>query len=148
MKSVAAAKSKKQPKREKSESAAEQPARVEKNWLEWSVFGISLVLVVTMVGYLLYLEFIPSKKDFKYAVTFGESRQLDGRFLVPVKVKNESNQSAKDVMIEISAGNEAGDKAELQLDYLPRHSIRKGVVYFENAPVKLEGHVNSINLPY
>lgn len=121
-------------------------ARLEKNWLEWTVFGFSLVLVLGLVGYLVYLEVTPSSKDFQYEIGFEKPQEIHGRYLVPVKIDNKSNKSVQDVAIEISSG---GDKetADLQLDYLPRHSHREATVFFREKPTQLEGHINSFNIP-
>ncbi len=127
-----------------SDSREQSSTRLEKNWLEWLVFGISVVLVTGMVGYLLYLEFTPSSKDFDYEIGFKEAQNLNGRYLVPVNIKNKSNQSVQDVALEITSGAETAD---LQLDYLPRHSHRDATVFFKGKPEHVEGHINSFNLP-
>lgn len=121
-------------------------ARLEKNWLEWTVFGFSLVLVFGIIVYLVYLEITPSTKDFQYEIGFEKPQEIHGRYLVPVKIDNKSNKSVQDVAIEISSG---GDKesADLQLDYLPRHSHREATVFFREKPTQLEGHINSFNIP-
>lgn len=118
--------------------------RLEKNWLEWLVFGISIVLVTGIIGYLMYLEIMPSSKDFDYEVGFKEPQKINGRYLVPVNIKNKSNQSVQDVALEISSGSETAD---LHLDYLPRHSHRDATVFFKENPSRIEGHISSFNIP-
>lgn len=127
-----------------SDSPGQSSTKLEKNWLEWLVFGISVVLVIGIIGYLLYLEFMPAGKDFDYEVGFKEVQEINGRYLVPVNIKNKSNQSVQDVALEITSG---GETADLQLDYLPRHSHRDATVFFKEKPKQVEGHINSFNVP-
>jgi len=121
-------------------------ARLEKNWLEWTVFGLSLVLVLGIIVYLAYLEITPSTKDFQYEIGFEKPQEIHGRYLVPVKIDNNSNKSVQDVAIEISSGGNK-ESADLQLDYLPRHSHREATVFFREKPTQLEGHIDSFNIP-
>ncbi len=121
-------------------------ARLEKNWLEWTVFGFSLMLVLGLVGYLVYLEITPSSKDFQYEISFEKPQEIHGRYLVPLKIDNKSNKSVQDVAVEISSGGNK-ESADLQLDYLPRHSHREATVFFREKPTQLEGHINSFNIP-
>lgn len=127
-----------------NESHEQSSTRLEKNWLEWLVFGISVGLVTGIIGYLLYLEFMPSSKEFDYEVGFKEAKNINGRYLVPVNIKNKSNQSVQDVALEITSG---GEKADLHLDYLPRHSHRDSTVFFKEKPLRVEGHIHSFNVP-
>jgi uncharacterized protein (TIGR02588 family) len=122
-------------------------AQLEKNWLEWSVLGISLLLVVGIVGYLLFLEFTPANKAFRYEISFEKPEEINGRYLVPLRIDNNSNKSVQDVSVEISSGGNKSETADLQLDYLPRHSYRDATVIFDKKPTQLEGHINSFNIP-
>lgn len=131
-------------KSQSNNSSESNSRRLEKNWLEWLVFGVSVVLVVGIIAYLLFLEFMPSSKDFDYEIGFKEPQKINGRYLVPVHIKNKSNQSVQDVALDIASG---GESADLQLDYLPRHSHRDATVFFKEKPTQLDGHINSFNIP-
>lgn len=120
---------------------------LDKNWLEWMVFGISIALVASIVSYLLYLEFKPSSKEFRYEIKFGEPKLIRDRYMVAVNVANKSNQSVQDVSLEIKSNGENSESADLQIDYLPRHSHRDAKVFFIDKPTNLEGHINSFNVP-
>ncbi len=127
--------------------ALKRSLKSEKNWLEWCVFGISLMLVISILGYLLYLEFVPATNHFKFDIRIGSARKSEGRYFVPVIVKNECNKTARDVLVEITSANDPSEKKELTFDYVPRHSEREGMALFQKDPGRPAGFVGSFNFP-
>lgn len=149
MKTVDAQKDKEQTEKRKRKTTSDKPSAssLDKNWLEWTVFGISIVLVASIVCYLLYLEVKPSSKDFRYEINFEEPKLMRDRFMVALTVANKSNQSVQDLSLEIKSNGENSETADLQIDYLPRHSHREAKVFFIDKPTNLEGHIQSFNVP-
>jgi uncharacterized protein (TIGR02588 family) len=131
----------------KNEQQEKLPIRSEKNWVEWTVFGISLVLVASILGYLLFLEFVPVSKDVTFDITVRPVNQIGTAYHVPIKIKNESNRTARDVMVEITSANDLNVKSEITFDYVPKHSEREGMAVFENDPGSATVRVSSFNMP-
>lgn len=102
--------------------------------LENVVFGVSLALMLALVGALAYEAFAgPSgPPDIRVRVA-AEARGA----LVPVEVENRGGTVAEAVRVEVcapegSAGS--GTCAEVDLDYVPVGATRRAVVGFREAP--------------
>ena len=107
----------------------------EKNWLEWSVFTVSLLLVVTVVAYLAYDAISTNDAPPDLAVQLGTPEQHSGYFAVPITVTNAGDLTAEGVVVEVVV--ERGDEeeqAQLEIAYVPRQSQREGWVTFEQDP--------------
>ncbi len=107
----------------------------EKNWLECSVFAISLLLVVGVVAYLAYDAASMTDNPPDLAVRVGTPEQHSGYFAVPITVTNAGDTTAEGVVVEVVV--ERGDKqeqAQFEIAYVPRQSEREGWVTFEQDP--------------
>ncbi|MFB9293187.1 hypothetical protein [Persicitalea jodogahamensis] len=108
----------------------------KKNWLEWTVFGGGLGLTVAIISYLVYKTATynsgPPELYVKYYPEPG--RYEPHRY--HVILKNEGNETAESVTVEISLlkGKKVLEKAELSVDYCPKESSREGWVSFNNNP--------------
>ena len=122
----------------KKESKERPPAG--KNPLEWTVFGISLLLVLGVVVVLGMEALRWQKTPARLKVELGEPEKRSGEWCVPVKVTNEGEGLASNVEIEVSAGEE---QAGLTMDFVPRGTERLGKVCFPESvdPKTLEGRV-------
>lgn len=114
--------------------------KIEKNWLEWTVFAISLVLVLGTLGYLVYdgatLGQAPPKIEFQ----LGQPQPQLDHFVIAVSAINHGDETAQAVHIEVtleSSGQEQ-ESAEFDLAFLPRHSTRQGWVTFQTDPRTVE----------
>lgn len=113
---------------------------LQKNWLEWIVFAISLVLVASTLGYLVYdaatLGNAPPTIEFK----LGKPQPKLDYFLVPVSVANRGDETAEGVLVEVVLENNGKEveTAEFEIAFLPRHSTRKGWVSFTTNPRSAE----------
>lgn len=112
-----------------NEKSKERPP-AGKNPLEWTVFGLSAILVVGVMVVL-------GKEALRWKDTpprlhaeLGTAEFQDGSWWVPVKVRNEGEGVAADVAIEVSAGDET---ASFTLDFVPRGTERHGRVSFPEA---------------
>jgi uncharacterized protein (TIGR02588 family) len=109
-------------------------AKLEKNWLEWCVFGMSSVLVLAIVGYLVYSVATSTNSPPMIEVRLGAAEPREGEFAVPVTVFNHGEQAAETVLIEVRAsklGDNRGGRAQVQIQLLPGSGTRKGWVTFE-----------------
>lgn len=104
-----------------------------KNTLEWSVFGISLLLVLATFGMLIAAAFNRPETPARLTVTTGEPSFSDGRTDIPVTVKNAGGAAATDVDVRVRIGAGAAlQEAGFTLDFVPRDASRKGTVSFQN----------------
>ena len=97
-------------------------AKVEKNWLEWVVFGVGLVLVVSTLAYLVYDGATSADTPPDIEVRLGEPRPGGAGFLVPVTVINRGGQTAEGVTVEVvleAASLPEPERGEFTLAFLP-----------------------------
>jgi len=71
--------------------------------LMWAVRGVSALLVVGLLGYLIWSAVQPTVEvRFAFEVKTEDCAQREGRWVLPVEVTNESTISAHDVTYAIS----------------------------------------------
>ncbi len=95
--------------------------RLDKNLLEWTVFGISLLLVLATLGYLVREALTTSEGPPEVVVALGAPRAGAGGHMVPVSAENRGGETAEGVRITVRL--EAGgveEEAVLVVPYLPR----------------------------
>ena len=110
--------------------------KVEKNWLEWSVFGVGLVLVVGTLGFLFYDGVRARDAEPDVRIRLGTPEQRGGQFVVPVVVTNEGGATAEGVQVEVilEQNGEERERGEFGVAFLPRRSTREGFVSFRTDP--------------
>ena len=114
--------------------------KVEKNWLEWGVFGVSLVLVLGTLAYLVYEATTLGDQPPIIEAQLGAPQQQAGEFAVPVTLINRGDQTAAGVMVEVTLeGNGGGaaaetERSEFSIPFLPRGATREGRVSFRTDP--------------
>jgi uncharacterized protein (TIGR02588 family) len=111
--------------------------RVEKNGLEWAVFGVGLLLVAGTLGYLIYDGAAGGNAPPAVEVKLGEPRPTGHNFVVPVEVTNHGDQTAEGVTVEVTlevAGGGEPERGELTVAFLPRRATREGWVAFRTDP--------------
>jgi len=110
--------------------------KVQKNWLEWIVFAVGLILVSYTLGHLIFAGASMGREPPSIEVRLGSSERRQFNFVVPVKVINHGDETAAGVRIEVvmEAGGEEKERAELDVAFLPRHATREGWVTFEQDP--------------
>ena len=114
--------------------------KLEKNWLEWIVFVISLILVLFTLGYIVYDGATLGEAPPNIELQLGQPQPQSDRFIVPVTATNRGDETAETVQIEVtlnSDGREA-ETAEFEIAFLPRHSTRRGWVTFQTDPRTVE----------
>lgn len=110
--------------------------KLEKNWLEWLIFAVSLLLVISTLGYLIYDAKLSSETPPNIEVQLGETQPQGQNFLVPVIAINKGEQTAETVQIEVVLEKDGKEEesAELEIQFLPRGAKRSGWVTFETDP--------------
>lgn len=108
----------------------------QKNWLEWSVFAVALLLVTATIGYLTREALLTSDRPPQITVRLGEPRPAPGGYMVPVRVRNGGDLTAESVTIAVVlvVNGAERERAELTLAYLPRQATREGWVRFRADP--------------
>ncbi len=108
---------------------------LEKNWLEWSVFGISALLVLGMLGYLVYNGATSTSSPPLLSVSVGQGEQHGAQYLVPITVSNAGSQTAEAVQVTLTlTGTQPSEVSSVQLNYVPRGSQRQAWVTFHSDP--------------
>lgn len=111
-----------------------------KNWLEWTVLGISFPLVVLTLGFLTYEAITRQDAPPRIEVRLGAPTAQGARFVVPVTATNEGDLTAKNVRIEVISekGGATEERDEFEFDFLPRHATRQAWVLFQTDPRQAE----------
>jgi uncharacterized protein (TIGR02588 family) len=104
----------------------------QKNWLEWTVFGLSLLLVAGVLGFLLVEGLRRSEPTPRVEVGLGAPVAQAGALVVPVTLYNLGDQSVEQVQVEIvlRRAGQAAERATLSVESLPRNSRVEGSVLF------------------
>lgn len=113
---------------------------IKKNWLEWIIFIIGLILVASTLGYLIYDAATASEAPPQIEFKFGTPQAQSQHFIVPVSVTNRGDQTAEAVQIEVvlESGGAEKERAEFQIAFLPRRTTREGWVTFKTDPSTAE----------
>lgn len=125
-------------------TGAKKKAKVEKNWLEWIVFGVSLALVAAVLGYLAYDGATAGDAPPAVEVRTGEPVRRGESFVVPVTVTNRGDRTAEGVRVEVLLeGGAAPERGEFTVPFLPRGARREAWVTFNTDPAagRLAPHV-------
>jgi len=110
--------------------------KMQKNWLEWIVFAVGLILVSCTLGYLIYAGASMGHEPPSIEVRLGIPEQRQFNFIVPVTVINHGDETAEGVHIEVvmESGGKEEARGELDIAFLPRHATQEGWVTFEKDP--------------
>jgi uncharacterized protein (TIGR02588 family) len=111
-------------------------SRVEKNRLEWAVFGIGVVLVLATVGVLLRDAVRGGDGPPDLAVELGPPQRRGQSWAVPVTVHNRGGKTAEGVRVQVALElpDGAREEAELDVAFVPRGSRRHGWIHFLHSP--------------
>ncbi|MCX2740855.1 hypothetical protein [Pontibacter anaerobius] len=126
--------------------AVENRHEEKKNWLEWSVFALSIVLVLGILVYLAYQAFThkASTPDLYVQVWSDPSANAPNRY--HILLENKGGATAEEVTIELVLvqGGKEVEKAQLQIPFAPQESKREGWVNFTNNPIKADTIVSRV----
>lgn len=109
---------------------------IKKNFLEWIVFAVSLILVMGVIGYLSYDAATLGNSPPDIQVRLGASETRTQRFVIPVIVVNTGDETAEGVRVEVELKRDGADTetGELEFPFVPRGGQREGFVAFNHDP--------------
>ena len=117
----------------------------KKNWLEWTVFAWSFVIVIGTLGFLVRDAARTGDKPPILTTTTAPPKAAGDNWLVPVKIKNTGDTAAEEVLVEVQSGDE---KSELTFLLVPRGSQREGFAVFSKEPKgEIESQVRGYETP-
>jgi len=106
------------------------------NWLEWTAFGLGVLITLSVVGYLGYQIATGSDEPANLQVTLqapeakpggAQSAEASGEtVLIPLEVKNTGDRVAEMAVVEVCAGPDAC--AQVSFAFVPKGSKRTGTV--------------------
>ena len=108
--------------------------------VEWLIGGISAALVVALLGYLAYRGLATDGRPPEFAVAVEKIDRLGERFHVSVAVSNSGGATAAGVIVRATLGEQGEliETGEIEFDYLPAGSTRRGAFVFANDPASRE----------
>lgn len=109
--------------------------KINKNWLEWTVFGVSATLIALVIGFLIFESATMGDALPDIQLVTGTPQTRTGYFALPLEVTNKGDQTAEGVHIEVvlrSGGKE--ERADLEIAFLPRRGTREAWVTFKTDP--------------
>ncbi|HJR06384.1 MAG TPA: hypothetical protein VJ842_03915 [Pyrinomonadaceae bacterium] len=112
-------------------------SKLKKNWVEWVVFAVGLVLVLAALGYLIYEGATMGSDPPSLEVRLGTPAERTHNFIVPVSVTNHGDETAEGVTVEVmleSGAEQEPARGELTIAFIPRHATREGWVAFQQDP--------------
>ncbi|MEX2336654.1 MAG: hypothetical protein WD555_05230 [Fulvivirga sp.] len=108
----------------------------KKNILEWTIFGISLLLVIAVLCFLVYKTVTHQSSPPDVLVTFTPSPSENTPYRYHLTIQNIGGETAEDVLIELvlRERGQAIEKSEVQLPFVPQGSKIESWVNFINDP--------------
>lgn len=107
----------------------------KKNWLEWLVFGGSIVLVASLLAYLAYAGAAGGDAPPDLVVELGVPVQQTQYFSIPLAVTNQGDIPAEDVVVQVTLeGDAKQEQAEVSVTYLPSGGTGEGWATFTSDP--------------
>jgi uncharacterized protein (TIGR02588 family) len=116
----------------------------KKNPLEWTVFAVSLAVIATVVGVLVYTHATGGSQPPHLVVTLGAPVAQDGHHAVPLVIENRGDVTAENVQIEVTLSGR--ERAEVHIAFVPHGSRRRAWVTFREDPSG--GHLQARVLGY
>lgn len=114
--------------------------KARKNALEWTVFGVSLVIFVAIVGFLVVDAISGGAGAPQVEIHAGEPKPQGDRWAIPLTITNRGDKTAEGVQFEVALLKDGADVevAEVSVAFLPRKSDRKASVLFRADPRDLQ----------
>jgi len=116
---------------------------MNKNRLEWTVFAISVALILMVAGLLLYEQVTNLNRPANLTIVVGDPVAMAQGYAVAVDVRNGGDMSAEDVHVSVTAGGAEAQESDVTFPYVPYRSARRGWVMFSRNPgtARLEARV-------
>ncbi len=119
-----------------AEDKGGQNKEEKKNFLEWAVFAIGLLLVLSVVSYLGYKTFTYEPTPPEIEVNYWADPSEGAPFRYAIEVSNNGGETAEEVTVELvqKTGDATIETAALKLSFVPRDSKREGWLNFHQDP--------------
>ena len=108
--------------------------KVQKNWLEWTVFAVGLLLVAATLAYLAYDGATLGDAPPSIEVRLGTPERRAQNFIVPVSIVNRGDLTAEGVEVEVVLRGASEERGSFVVAFLPRGATREGWVAFQTDP--------------
>jgi uncharacterized protein (TIGR02588 family) len=111
--------------------------KVEKNWLEWTVFGLSSTLIVTVLALLVFDAAHAPTSLPEITVELGEPVPDGAEYVVPVTVRNEGERTVQELELEVllpAAADAPEERARVRFPYVARRTTQDGWARFVRDP--------------
>lgn len=125
------------------------PDRDGRNPAEWVTFVVALVLVMVVAG-LIAAEVPGSKRPPSPVAAVGAVVERDGRFVVPVRVENRGERTARSVQVVATVTiDDAEHQADQTVDFLAGRASTELEFVFDEDPEdgRLDVRVSGYALP-
>ena len=95
---------------------------------------ISIILVLSLAGFLLYDMTTPQTPYLAVSATAGEAHKVENgdTYILPIEVVNNSPRTITFLKLKISLG-EGGDEQDIEVDYLGSQAMRDVYIYVDKA---------------
>ena len=107
---------------------------------EWVTLGISLTIVLSLVGLITYEYFGRGNRPAVIEVRpwLESLRQEAGAYYLPVEITNEGDQTAAGVWVELTltAADDSQESARIHVEFLAGGATEEGVVVFRQNPAE------------
>lgn len=118
---------------------------------EWVTFGVSVVILSTVIGLVLYVWLGQQRKPPILSVTYqNEIRTVNGQFYVPFTLTNKGGETVESVRVlaELKTNSDK-EEGEQEIDFLSSGEEQEGAFIFSKNPMqgKLTLKVTSYKLP-
>jgi uncharacterized protein (TIGR02588 family) len=115
----------------RKKNSRDNPDRNIKNALEWSVFGISCVLILGVFIYLVADAQRSRVSDPNLETRITSVEKRPDKTLAEILVTNRGGSTAADLTVRLVADFPAGpQEAEIGFDFVPRNGTRRARVEF------------------
>lgn len=136
------------------QASKEEPQSLgDQSLAEWVTLGVSLLILVGVVGALVYFyvgDSAPEEPTIEVRPQLGEVREATGAFYLPVEVANRGVQTASDVTIQLTLTSFAGasETVSFTIPFLPGGGTVTTVAVFQTNPqLGTTSHVFTFSRP-
>ena len=146
--------------RQDSQSGQEQKnstRRKEPSKLEWAIGGLSMLVVLTGIGFLVYEAWTGTSLPPMVGIRIDRTIETPNGYVVEVTAANGGGTTARSVTIEGQllepasgsggsgqAGARVVEKSSATLQWVPAHAERRGGLFFSRNPADYELHVRPL----
>lgn len=118
----------------------------QKNPLEWTVFGVSLVVLLTLFTYLVYQVYQQEATPPELVIEYQPEPSAHAPFRYHVVVHNQGGSTAEGVQLafDLMKDTVVVETAALQIQFAPQSSQREGWVIFSRDPATADSIVSRV----